>query len=185
MEKYKIYQSKLIEKNHQEFVNQCYKSYEILNNRLNTTSTTWSYKEYNIFSVTSSSILFYNLYKELNYHIRSFIGNNRPLWIQSWLNYHKGSEIEKELPFHSHANEYHGYISINPQDTSTIFKNGLRINNKIGQIYIGPGRAGSLNEDWDHCVKVNKPYKDIRITIGFDIHCDINKFLNPSFIPLL
>ena len=113
------------------------------------------------------------------------MGDDRPLWIQSWLNYHKGKEVEKELPMHSHKENYHGYISILPQDTSTIFKNGLKIDNKIGQIYIGPGDNKNDNDYWDHYVKINKPYEGIRITIGFDI-CPIpNKILNPSYIPLL
>ena len=62
------------------------------------------------------------------------MGDDRPLWIQSWLNYHKGKEVEKELPMHSHKENYHGYISISPQDTSTIFRNGLKIDNKIGLV---------------------------------------------------
>ena len=185
MENYKIYQSKLIQDNHKEFIKQFTQIQEILQERDDILNPTWSYNKYNIFNITSSSILFYQLFKELNYHIRSFIGDDRPLWIQSWLNYHKGKEVEKELPMHSHKENYHGYISISPQDTSTIFRNGLKIDNKIGQIYIGPGANRSNNDYWDHYVKINKPYEGIRITIGFDINCRINEILNPSFIPLI
>ena len=186
MENYKIYQSDLIKDNYQLFINQCGFVSDLIIKNLNTTDTTWSFDKYNIFSITSSSILFYKLYKELNYHIRSFIKDDRPLWIQSWLNYHKGEEVEKKLHPHGHGGQYHGYISINPQDTTTIFKNGLQIHNKIGQIYIGPGNGGDpTDKEWNHYVKINKPYNGIRITLGFDISSKPDTFLNSFFIPLL
>ena len=83
---------------------------------------------------------------------------------------------------HGHSCQYHGYISIDPKNTTTLFKNGLQIDNKIGQIYIGP--SGGLSE-WDHCVKINQPYRGNRITIGFDISTLQNTLLNPSFFPFL
>ena len=186
MEDYKLYQSKLIKNNYQSFINDCTLSHYYLKKEYSTDST-WNYDKYNIFSITSCSVLFYNLYKELNYHIRSFIGNNQPLWIQSWLNYHEGKEVEKQLPPHGHPWDYHGYISIEPQNTTTIFHKGYEIQNKVGQIYIGKGNGqNNENPDLTHYVKINKPYNGIRITVGFDIATTSDKFLgNMKFIPLL
>ena len=185
MENYKLYQSDFIKSNHLQFINECGLAFQEISKHINSSNTTWNYYKYNIFSITSSSLLFYKLYQELNYYIRSFVGDDRPLWIQSWLNYHEEEKIPTHLHMHSHQEKYHGYISINPQDTTTIFKNGLEINNKVGQIYIGYGRDRSDNDYWDHYVKVNKPYKGTRITIGFDINTYSNELLYPSFIPLL
>ena len=39
--------------------------------------------------------------------------------------------IITNLPIHFHDSEYHGYISISPHFTTTIFKNGLHIKNKL------------------------------------------------------
>jgi hypothetical protein len=187
MENYKLYQSDLIKENHSDFINQCTSVYNLIQKNLNTKDTTWNFSKYNIFSLTSSSLLFYKLYKELNYHIRNFIGDDRPLWIQSWLNYHEGNEVERKLPPHSHPWDYHGYISINPQDTTTIFHKGYEIQNKIGQIYLGKGTGqNNENPELTHYVKINNPYAETRITIGFDITTSINKDLtNMIFIPLL
>ena len=185
MEKYKLYQSKCIINNHNSFIYQCGLAHHRICEFTNDNNSTWDYNKYNIFNITSSSVLFYKLYQELNYYIRDFIGDTRPLWIQCWLNYHKGQEVEKELPMHGHSDQYHGYISINPQNTSTIFNNGLKINNKIGQVYIGPGKNEGNTDYWDHYVKINKPYNGVRITLGFDICTHPNKITNYSNIPLL
>ena len=182
MEKYKLYQSNLIKDNQQDFIHQCNTAHELILRNLNLKDSTWDYDLYNIFSVTSTSVLFYKLFQELNHYVRSFIGDDRPLWVQSWLNYHKGEKLEENLKMHGHSCQYHGYISIDPKNTTTLFKNGLQIDNKIGQIYIGP--SGGLSE-WDHCVKINQPYRGNRITIGFDISTLQNTLLNPSFFPFL
>ena len=183
---YRLHHSKLIKDNYQSFVNNCKICYDFLKKEYGEDST-WLFNKYNIFSLTSSSLLFYKLYKELNYHIRSFVGDDKPLWIQSWLNYHEGEEVEKKLPSHGHPWDYHGYISIEPQNTTTIFHKGYEIQNKIGQIYIGEGNGqNNENPDLTHYVKINQPYEGIRITIGFDIATTPNKFVsNMKFIPLL
>jgi hypothetical protein len=183
---YKLYQSDLIVNNHQSFINNCKVCYNFLKKEYGEDST-WNYYKYNIFSLTSSSLLFYKLYKELNYHIRSFIGDDKPLWIQSWLNYHEGEEVEQKLHSHSHPWDYHGYISIEPQNTTTIFHKGYEIQNKIGQIYIGKGNGqNNQNPNLTHYVKINKPYKGLRITIGFDIATIPDDFISGmKFIPLL
>jgi hypothetical protein len=136
-------------------------------------------------------VLFYKLFKELNSYIRDFVGHSNPLWMHSWLNYHETPKklskiLGKEQGYHGHASKYHGYISIDPQDTTTIFKNKLQINNKIGQIYIGPGNfLLKDNFDFDHCVIENSPITKPRITIGFNFHEEYNQLLSPCNIPLL
>ena len=185
MENYKLYQSSIINSNHPQFLTECDLTFQQISQSINSTNTTWNYNKYNIFNITSSSLLFYKLFQELNHIIRDYLGNNNPVWIQSWLNYHKEKMVPNILPMHSHKEKYHGYISINPQSTTTLFKNGVEIDNKIGQIYIGPGRNGGDDTSWDHYVRVNESYEGSRITIGFDISCRYNAKLYPSFIPLL
>lgn len=183
---YKIYQSKLIIDNHQSFINNCKKAYLSINKKFGEINLTWDHYRYNFFSVTSSSILFYELFKELNFYIREYIKDDRPLWIQSWLNYHPKDSAEQVLAEHGHLYPYHGYISIDPQNTTTIFNNGLEIKNKPGQIYIGPGRNwDENNEDWDHKVVINEKSSNPRITIAFDISDKIDKEHEElSFFPL-
>jgi len=167
--KYKLYQSKLIEENFENFVQECWDNHADFKNIFPKGNSTWNYHTYNIFALTCSSTLFYYLFKELNFHIRSFIGDGRPLWMQSWLNFHSSDEVLKQ---HSHEWSYHGYISIDPKNTTTVFNN-FEIKNKIGQIYLGPG-----GEEYSHYVKVNEPYNDKRITLGFDISDNRNYNFN-------
>ena len=103
--------------------------------------STWSYNLYNVFALTAPSTIFYNIYKELGTFVRSKIGDDRPLWIQAWLNYHRPDEC---LTRHGHEFDWHGYISIDPKSTQTIFDNWT-IDNKPGQIYLGPGHAEHLS----------------------------------------
>ena len=168
---YKIYQSNLIKSNFEDFVNTSYfyhKKFTQMFKEINNDST-WGYQLYNIFCLSSTHILWYKLYKELNYHIRSFIGDNRPIYIQAWLNFHSADEVLKK---HDHDQIFHGYISIDPKDTTTVF-NKFEIKNQIGQIYIGPG-----GKDYSHYVRIDKPYDGKRITIGFDLVLPNNKDLN-------
>ena len=189
---YKIYQSSIISKHYDSFLRNCYEAYKVIQTKFNTNDTTWCYNQYNLLSLTSSSVLFYKMYKELNYNIREFIGDDRPLWIQSWLNYHiDDKHLQKSLGnkkgFHRHHACYHGYISIDPQNTKTKFRNGLEIQNKIGQIYIGPGDKGKEleNDSWDHYVDLISPSASPRITIAFDVITTQNILLENNFIPLL
>ena len=188
---YKLYQSDLIVKNHVLFVNECVKLYNLLKERYNISDTTWAYFKYNIFIESSTSILFYKLYKELNYYIKDFIKDDRPMWIQSWLNYHLDDNHLQEslgdkIGFHGHNSTYHGYISIDPQDTITKFRNGLEVKNKIGQFYIGPGNQGDeKNNTWDHYIDTISPSHSPRITIAFDLVTEQNVVVNPSHFPIL
>ena len=174
---YKIYQSDLVLKNHQQFLNETKLAYFYLKNKYNTSDTTGLYKKYNLFAITSNSLLFYKLFKELNSYIRDYIGDNRPLWMKSWLNYHNtpqdlDNSLGESAGFHGHLATYHGYISIDPQNTITRFRNGLDIQNKIGQIYIGPGTntlTTNVESGWDHFVDLISPSLSPRITIAFDV----------------
>jgi len=189
---YNLYQSNLIKNNHQVFINDCSVAYKCLKDDLNIKDSTWDFYKYNIFAVTSSSILFYNLYRELNYHIRSYVGNDRPLWMQSWLNYHEEdntllTSLGNKKGFHGHGSLYHGYISIDPQNTITKFRNGLEIENKIGQVYIGPAKNTNKPGEYpfDHYVEIISPSTSPRITIAFDLEAKIDKILNSNYIPIL
>ena len=183
MKPYKLYQSDLIINNHQSIIQACDIAQKYFEAKYNTSDSTWRFMDYNIFNLTSSSLLFWKLFKELNYHIRSYIGDDRPLWLQAWLNYHSYSELESKLGYHHHDSPYHGYISIDPQDTTTIFEGEWEITNRIGQIYIGP--SGKDNKEYYHRVENNSFYKNKRITIGFNIQDIQDTVLNISHLPLL
>jgi hypothetical protein len=174
---YSLYQSKTILNNHSRFINDCYIAQDKFKNVFASDDSTWYYQKYNIFNLTSTNILFYRLFNELRYHIRSYIGDNRPLWFQSWLNFHSSDEV---LEKHSHDWPHHGYISIDPKYTTTVFDK-YEIQNLPGQIYIGPGGDG-----YQHYVRVDKPFEGKRITIGFDIE-DKKDTLTPylGLIPLI
>jgi hypothetical protein len=120
--------------------------------------STWTYNYYNIFATTAPSSIFYELYKELNKVIRDYIGDDRPLWMQSWLNFHMPNEV---LEWHDHAWPHHGYISIDPKKTKTVFKE-YEIINEVGNIYLGPGNR-------EHKVEILEDFDTPRITLGFDI----------------
>jgi hypothetical protein len=143
-----------------------------------TTGSTWDYDKYNIFALAGPSMLFYQIYKELSFVIKEHLADQGDLpdavWFQSWLNYHKQDEV---LDWHNHRFPYHGYISIDPKDTTTEFE-GFSIKNKPGNIYIGEGHK-------QHRVVVNTPYTDTRITLGFDIVARPQLTHNLSFIPII
>jgi hypothetical protein len=141
--------------------------------------STWDYKMYNIFSLATGSTLFYQIYKDLIFVVKDYLKDQQDVsnstWVQSWLNYHKQDEV---LDWHDHYFSYHGYISIDPKDTTTEFKE-YSIQNKPGNVYIGPGSR-------PHRVVVNKPYTDTRITLGFDLLTSPRDSTgNLSFIPII
>ena len=78
--------------------------------------------------------------------------------MQCWLNYHTPDKV---LDWHTHEWNYHGYISIDPKDTKTVF-DGYEIDNEIGNIYIGPGYRY-------HKVVTKDNFYEPRITLGFDV----------------
>ena len=172
----KVYKSKLIIQNKEFFINKCNQAYDILSKTLKTKDTTFTYSQYNLFAVTAADENFYQLYTELKNIIRKTYKKDEPLWMQTWLNYHA---VDSVLDWHDHGWLLHGYISIDPKDTSTIFDNGFEVNNKVGNIYIGPCKI-------KHKVVVHKPYEGYRITIGFDVcnHYFKNSLKGFSFIPI-
>lgn len=154
---YQLHKSKTILKNQKEIIMDLDIAYQFL--RKNFTDTTWEYKKYNIFAVTSPSIHFYNLFYELKDIVRGYVNHDQPLWIQSWLNYHQPNQV---LDWHDHYWPIHGYISIDPKGTETEFET-YTITNEVGNIYIGPGYR-------PHRVNVTEMFTAPRITLGFDIH---------------
>lgn len=169
-----LIKSKIILNNKKLFIDKCNESYKKISKIINSKDTTWNYGIYNIFAVTAGDEYFYELFQELKNIIKQYYKKDENLWMQSWINYHKTDQV---LDWHNHSWLLHGYVSIDPKDTRTIFEDGTEIVNKIGNIYIGPC-------DLRHKVVVDKPYEGNRITLGFDV---INKeFENDkiSFIPL-
>ena len=153
---YKIYQSKYIVEHQSEIIEQCCKVKQNYNGDM-----TLDYFKYNIFSLTAGYYTFYEIYKELILLVKSKLGNKR-MWMQAWLNYHNHDQV---LGWHNHDWDYHGYISIDPKNTVTEFRD-YKIENKVGQIYFGPGQR-------EHRVVCLDEFSDTRLTIGFDISLDL------------
>ena len=84
------------------------------------------------------------------------------MWMQAWLNYHNHDQV---LGWHNHDWDYHGYISIDPKNTVTEFRD-YKIENKVGQIYFGLGQR-------EHRVVCLDEFSDTRLTIGFDVSLDL------------
>lgn len=183
---YKIYRSDVIVKHQDEMIKKIYESHDVLlklTDRYSmvtgfdssTFNSTYLYRTYNIFALTGQSELFYELYKDLVTLIKLNVRDKKYLWFQSWLNFHKPDQV---LNWHGHAWPYHGYISIDPKKTQTVFKDYV-INNDVGNIYFGPGYRM-------HSVEVLEPYEGNRITLGFDVVFEpapINTLL--SLMPIL
>jgi len=159
MSNYILHQSEYIETNLQDIFVDLEIANRILKDHFPDQDTTWAYGLYNIFSITSPSTNFYNIYKELSELVRNYLKTDEPLWMQAWLNYHKHDEL---LKWHTHGYPYHGYICIDPKKTITVFETHT-IENKIGQIYFGKGNIY-------HRVEALEPFDGHRITIGFDVH---------------
>lgn len=184
MNDYFLHQSKFIEENVEDIKIDLDIAHRLIKEIFPDKDSTWAYGFYNIFAITAPSTNFYKIYKELSQVVRSHLGTDQPLWLEAWLNYHSHDEL---LQWHSHEYDYHGYISIDPKQTKTIFE-GYEITNKPGQIYFGPGQRF-------HKVEQIIPFDGIRTTIGFDIHTIPNNnlvsryverpFKNLGLIPLL
>ena len=83
---------------------------------------------------------------------------------------------EDVLPWHDHAWPIHGYISIRPFNTTTVFED-FEIQNEVGNVYIGPGYM-------KHKVVVNEPFTTPRLTIGFDLLHEPSRYsANLGLIP--
>ncbi len=126
--------------------------------------TTWLYYEYNIFSFTYGYKEYHELFKDINGAIREFVRHNDPLWFQCWLNYHNQDEV---LDWHDHKGGIlHGYVAIDPKNTTTEYEQGFGIDNEPGYIFIGK----TDTPDMRHRVVVNEPFEGPRITLGFDVY---------------
>jgi hypothetical protein len=155
---YQIHKSQLIIDNQEQMIREIDQSYAYFKRNFGKLSSTWGYAFYNIFALTSPSPVFYQLFQELKTVIRNYMGHDRPLWIQSWANYHMSNEV---LDWHDHNWPHHGYISIRPHKTKTVFKE-YEVMNEVGNIYIGPGHRL-------HKVEVLEEFDTPRITLGYDI----------------
>ena len=160
MNDYKIYKSQLIIDNKDEMVRQINQFYLTHQKYFAGRDSTWTYGSYNFFALSSPSMLFRKLFFELKEIIYDYVPDKYK-WMQCWLNYHTPEQV---LKWHNHEWKYHGYISIDPKDTKTVFED-YEIKNEIGNIYIGPGFR-------QHKVVVDKHYTEPRITLGFDICVD-------------
>ena len=154
---YKIYRSQLIIDNKDEMVRQIHESHITHQLYFPGTDSTWTYRAYNFFGLTSPSLLFNELFFQLRDIIHEYVPEKYK-WMQCWLNYHSPDQV---LDWHNHNWDYHGYICIDPKNTKTVFEN-YQIENKVGNIYIGPGHR-------KHKVVVEKNFNEPRITLGFDI----------------
>jgi len=148
----------------------------------NEMSSTWFYRYYNLSTLTVGCPLYYKLFIDLQKIIRKKANHDNPLWFQCWLNFHNEDEV---LKLHNHPHcLFHGYISIDPQHTETEFED-YKITNEIGNVYIGD--AGLM-----HKINVLSPFKNKRITIGFDVvdeecfkkRITNNVDVNTGFIPV-
>lgn len=156
---YKIFRSSFIEHHHELILEQAYHAHDVFDSLFQGQDSTWSYSKYNVFALTSCSEEFYQIYEDLIESIRGYFGTlPKPMWVQSWMNFHTPEQV---LDWHDHHWPFHGYISIDPHDTETVFEN-YTIKNQIGNIYVGPGYRL-------HKVNVLSNFDRPRITLGYDI----------------
>ena len=99
--------------------------------------------------------------------------------MQSWLNNHTYDEV---LRSHDHGCPIHGYVSIDPKKSKTVFTDGIEDNiiyeveNNPGLLYIGPGKRY-------HRVENLEKWEGQRVTMAFDVIDEKNNHL--SFIPII
>jgi hypothetical protein len=163
--KWKLYKSDTIINNHDRVKKACSSIRNNLSKYLgDNNSTTWKFYNYNFWThcMLVDPILFHELWRDLI----SVIKDNSPAdaeyaWVQSWLNYDTYDSVESNLKSHSHDSPLHGYISIAPQNTKTVFDE-WEIINTVGDIYIGMGK-------WNHHVENIGIYHEDRVSIGYDV----------------
>lgn len=177
-ENFNLYHVPFVVANHNTIIRSSDKAYADFQKISNSTDSTWSYNRYNIFSLRAGDHYYYTLYQCIASAVRDRIGDNRPLWMQCWLNYHPMHEV---LDWHGHSSDYiaHGYLSIDPKQTRTEFRE-FTIENKIGNLYVG-----ATGDKMEHRVVVKEPYEGYRITIAFDVISYEGRIAtNLSFIPI-
>ena len=162
--KYEIHNLKYIQDEFIGFMNDCEDAKERFDGFFPETSTTFGYQAYNIFSLTSGSPRFYRLFNDIKKIAREYVKTDKPLWLQSWINYHYPNEV---LDWHIHIEcSAHGYVSINPMKTKTLFEN-YEIVNEIGKLYIGEPFL-------KHKVEITENFTLPRITVAFDVLTEDN-----------
>jgi len=156
---FEIHELKYMQDDFVGFVNDCEDAKKRFDSLFPKTSTTWGYQSYNIFTLTSGSLRFYKLFNDIKKISREYLKTDEPLWLQSWMNYHNMNEV---LDWHIHYDcSAHGYVSINPMKTKTVFEK-FAVENQVGRLYIGKPFT-------EHKVEILENYSLPRITIAFDI----------------
>lgn len=134
---------------------------------------------YNVFSYTTGSNVFHELFRDINGTIRDYIGHNKPLWFQCWLNYDQ--EVRSDVQDHS-GGIIHGYLSIDPKNTTHEYEQGFVVDNEPGFIFIGKG-------DMRYRVVVNEPFQGPIVTLSFNVYDSLpfqnDDQINKGFFPLL
>lgn len=157
---------------------------KFLNSQKESNDITWFYQHYNTFTATAGDKNFYNLFVALTQIVSEYfkihqVSTDNMLYMQSWINNHTQDEV---LGVHDHKCPIHGYVSIDPKFSKTVFTKGIsddviyEVENLVGRVYIGPGQQF-------HKVENTKEYEGQRITIAFDINDEKNTHL--SFIPII
>jgi hypothetical protein len=166
-EKFRIYKSTTILENRDRLLNSCEIVRDNLVSYLNMEegdkTTTWKHAEYNFWThAMLVDPMFIKVWEELLQVIKECAPKEAEYaWVQSWMNFDSYSSVENNLPHHAHGCSIHGYVSIEPQDTKTVFDD-WEIHNEVGNIYIGLGK-------WKHHVENLKEYAGPRATIGYDV----------------
>jgi hypothetical protein len=180
--RYELHRSDLIVAKQREFIAAIDTGIDAFRRIFGDGSPTWSFKSYNAFALTAGSVVFHQLYRELTTVIRRYCNHDNPLWFQSWINFHLQNEV---LDWHRHRNSVvHGYISIQPHKTKTLFET-YEILNEVGNLYIAPSGQ-------KHKVEVLENFRSPRITVAFDVFDESNiaqihgenKHVNLSVMPL-
>lgn len=157
---YRLYNFSDIEKNHKNFVEDSVIAHKRFEHNFPNRSSTWFYRYYNAMTLSSGSIYYWSLFKNLCLIIREYAGHEEPLWFQCWLNFHTKDNV---LDWHQHREcKFHGYVSIDPKNTITEFEK-FKIKNEIGNIYIGPAYL-------KHRVVCLEEFDSPRITLGYDVY---------------
>lgn len=159
MKDYLIKNLSYIKKNQKHFIEYANLAYDRFNFAYGNKSTTSFYRYYNFTTLCFGSKFYFKLFYDLQKLIKLYSKNNKLLWYQCWLNFHKENEV---LDWHDHKEcLFHGYVSIDSKNTVTEFEN-YKIKNEVGNIYIGPAYR-------KHKVNVLENFKGNRITLGFDV----------------
>lgn len=175
MKDYSLVKSKVIVENHENFVEECRYLKDKFSRKFEGQDPTFSYREYNVFAATAPSPIWWDLFKDVHKVIRHRLPHAHRLWMQSWLNFQKHDEV---LNWHSHSWPYHGYICIEPQETTTVFEE-YEIKNEVGNIYFGSGFR-------PHKVRNDTQFEGIRITLGFDVCLSLSRpYEQWSLMPIL